>query len=238
MVAAAEARGDARGATLAQAAVELAPGQVSVLAVRCHWVAVPCRAVLCCAVLPRWWWRLTPTHAPSLGQELLAGAEVWVAPPPPPGAGAGAGAGAAAAGGPSAARRRRKAMLVDENQDGTWNLVYHQRDPARVWAEGEEEEADIPPDRLTMAKKQELTRSRRARNAPGGGEGGGGGASTAAEEPAGLHVVAEATHESEEALAEAVSTGPSPAWGAWHLRQAVWVSGVGAVLCWLLCALR
>ena len=43
---------------------------------------------------------------------------------------------------------KRRAMLVIENEDGSWNVSYHTPDPARVWSEGEDEEADVGPERL------------------------------------------------------------------------------------------
>ena len=53
-------------------------------------------------------------------------------------------------------------MLVIDNEDGTWNVVYNVRDPDRVWQDDEDEEEDVAVDRLVMAKNQELQPSHKA----------------------------------------------------------------------------
>ena len=82
-------------------------------------------------------------------------------------------------------------MLVIDNEDGTWNVVYNVRDPDRVWQDDEDEEEDVAVDRLVMAKNQELQPSRKAQQ-PG------------ELEPEGLHVVDPEAYESQEAFGAAV----------------------------------
>ena len=85
---------------------------------------------------------------------------------------------------------RRRAMLVIDNEDGTWNVVYNVRNPDRVWQDDEDEEEDVPVDRLIMAKNQELQPSRKAK--PG------------ELEPEGLHVLDPEEFESQDAFGSAV----------------------------------
>ena len=81
-------------------------------------------------------------------EPLKAGAQCWVLPDE----------GASSSAGASSTKRR--AMLVIDNENGTWNVVYNVRDPDRVWNDDEDEEEDVAVDRLVMAKKQELQPSR------------------------------------------------------------------------------
>ena len=87
--------------------------------------------------------------------------------------------------------KRRRAMLVIDNEDGTWNVVYNVRDPDRVWQDDEDEEEDVAVDRLVMAKNQDLQPSRKVKQ-PGDLE------------PDGLHVLDPEAFESQEAFGAAV----------------------------------
>lgn len=82
-------------------------------------------------------------------------------------------------------------MLVIDNEDGTWNVVYNVRDLDRVWQDDEDEEEDVCVDRLRMAKTQELQPSRKTQQ-------------PAEVEPEGLHVVDPEGYENQEEFGAAV----------------------------------
>lgn len=62
--------------------------------------------------------------------------------------------------------RKRAAMIsmrCDDDSDGgeVWEVIYERNDPERAWADGEEEEEEVPAARLQLARKQELPPARR-----------------------------------------------------------------------------